>query len=428
MSQQDRIAAVTDWLMREGRFCADNATLVTGYCEHLVAQGVPLARVSIHLRALHARYRGVSRIWRPGRPLEERFMDHGIELTREYLQSPVRAVIEGGQRLEWRLDAEKNLPFPLLEELREQGYTHYVIAPLIYGDGAINAISWATERRGGFTQGELDLLDGVLPAFAGQVELKSLRRFISNMLTTYVGVEPGRLILDGQVQRGDLHKINAALMLVDLRDFTLLSDTLSPRDVIGMLNRYFDCVMPPVGRKGGEVLEIMGDGVLAIFNQGDGRSPEEACGLALAAALEGLRAIAEANRRRAPDMPELHAGVALHLGTVAYGNIGAEDRLDFTVIGPDVNLTSRIERLCRELDRNLIMSEAFATALDRPTWEIGAFELRGFSRMQRLFELPPEEPLAAIADVTRAISREGPAGAHPPGSAAALPRSKSSSR
>ena len=87
----------------------------------------------------------------------------------------------------------------------------------------------------------------------------------------------------------------------------------------------------------------------------------------------------------------MRIGIALHYGTVSYGNIGTDDRLDFTVIGPDVNLTSRIERLCRELERVLIMSEHFVEHLDRPVWEIGAFELRGFSRMQRLFELPPEE-------------------------------------
>jgi adenylate cyclase len=155
------------------------------------------------------------------------------------------------------------------------------------------------------------------------------------------------------------------------------------------LNSYFDCVMPPIRSNGGEVVEIMGDGVLAIFNQGSERSAAAACESALAAATAGLAALAERNRRR-PSL-SLQAGVALHYGTVSYGNIGSGDRLDFTVIGPDVNLTSRIERLCRELDRSLIMSEAFAETLRHPMWEIGHFELRGFSKMQRLFELPPPD-------------------------------------
>jgi adenylate cyclase len=179
-------------------------------------------------------------------------------------------------------------------------------------------------------------------------------------------------------------------MLVDLRDFSLLSDRMSPRAVIRMLNEYFDCVIPPVHAHGGEVVEIMGDGVLAMFRQRAGGNAGEACGSALAAAIEGKAALAERNGKSSRD-EALQAGVALHYGTVSYGNIGVGERLDFTVIGPDVNLTSRIEHFCRELDRSLIMSEEFAARLGRPMWELGSFELRGFSKMHRLFELPPED-------------------------------------
>jgi adenylate cyclase len=157
--------------------------------------------------------------------------------------------------------------------------------------------------------------------------------------------------------------------------------------VIRTLNQYFDCVIPPVRQHGGEVVEIMGDGVLAIFQHGHDNTAAEACEAALAAATAGLAAL-DAHNHRHPATP-IRAGVALHYGAVSYGNIGSDNRLDFTVIGPDVNLTSRIERLCRELDRQLITSEVFADMLNRPMWEIGHFELRGFAKMQRLFELPP---------------------------------------
>ena len=138
-------------------------------------------------------------------------------------------------------------------------------------------------------------------------------------------------------------------------------------------------------------MEIMGDGVLAIFRRAPGSTAAEACGGALAAARQALAATAERNRHNLPGNPDSHIGIGLHYGTVSYGNIGTNDRLDFTVIGPDVNLVSRIERLCRELDRSLIMSEAFAACVEQPMWELGAFELRGFSRMQRLFELPHQD-------------------------------------
>jgi adenylate cyclase len=382
---------LTDWLIREGRFLPDNDGLFAGFCERVAVADIPLDRATLHLRALHPDYRGVARIWRRGQPLQVRFMDHGIEKTASYTESPVRAVTEAGQRLDWRLDGDRPLPFPLLEELREAGYTHYVIAPFVYVAGLVNAVSWATARPGGFGEDELHFLDDALPALSIIVEQKAMRRFVTHMLTTYIGAEAGRLILDGQVRRGDVRSITAALMLVDLRDFSLLSDSMEPRAVIGMLNEYFDCVIPPVHEHGGEVVEIMGDGVLAIFHQLPGGNGTEACRRALAAAQEALAALAERNRRGEPGAPLLQAGIALHYGTVSYGNIGSGDRLDFTVIGPDVNLTSRIEHFCRELDRSLIMSQPFAERLDRPVWELGSFELRGFSKMQRLFELPPEE-------------------------------------
>jgi adenylate cyclase len=190
----------------------------------------------------------------------------------------------------------------------------------------------------------------------------------------------------------------------------MLTNILSPRAVIRLLNEYFDCVFPPIREQGGEVLEIMGDGVLAIFRQearasgtvasdtgggpaasGTAASGTAACRAALEAATQALRAIAERNRKLPDGGSVLQAGLALHYGTVSYGNIGSGDRLDFTVIGPDVNLTSRIEQFNRQLDRALIMSQAFAEQLDCPVWEIGHYELRGFTERQRLFELPPRE-------------------------------------
>jgi adenylate cyclase len=380
-------ADIRDWLIRAARFLPGNKELLEQFCEHVADAGVAIDRVSLHQRAFHPQYRGVSRIWWPDQPMDEKFLDHGIERTATYIESPVRLVVEEGQSLDWHLKGTNMLPFPVLEELRDQGYTHYVMEPLTYSFGLINAFSWATKQPGGFSAAEQRFMRDLLPGFAAIAELKAMRRFVSAMLDTYVGAEAGRLILEGQVRRGDVREITAALMLFDLRDFTALSDQLNPRAVLRLLNDYFDCVMPPVQQHGGEVVEIMGDGVLAIFNHGPERSAAEACNNALAAATEGLAALAERNRKYPETL--LQAGVALHYGTVSYGNIGSGNRLDFTVIGPDVNLTARIERLCRELDRQLIMSEGFADTLGRPMWEIGHFELRGFSKMQCLFELPP---------------------------------------
>ena len=383
---------LNSWLLAEGRFLTDNGELFTALCERVAAAGVTLDRVSLHSRALHPRYRGVSRIWKPGQPLYEQFLDHGLEKTATYLESPVRAVTQSHRRLDWRLDRDGTLPFALLEELREEGYVHYVIAPVSVRRRAGQRAGLGHPAAGRASRAELlELIDELLPTYSAVVESKTLFRFTETMLNTYVGREPSQLILDGQVRRGDIRTITAALMLIDLRDFTMLSDILAPRAVIRLLNDYFDCVFPAVQEHGGEILEIMGDGVLAIFRQeGTRRRPSGMPGGA-GRRPRGAGRTGGAQPRGWRTAPVLQAGIALHYGTASYGNIGSGERLDFTVIGPDVNLTSRIEQFCRQLDRTLIMSEAFADQLGWPVWEIGHFELRGFAKLHRLFELPPDE-------------------------------------
>ncbi len=386
----DRLAHVNDWLVRQGRFTGGNAELLHRFCDELTGLGVKLSRAYLYIRTLHPNFAGMIRLWLPGEDVVSRPLPYGFEDSADYLNSPVRHAIENAGFHHWRIDPEKPSDFNTLESLRLQGHAGYAITRLTFSDGEVNVISWATREPGGFDDADLALLEAMMPTLSAIVEINSLRRFASNLLTTYVGREPGELILKGQVRRGDVRTTTAALMLVDLRGFSELSDTHSPALVIETLNRYFDCVIPPVQSRGGEVMEIMGDGILAIFNENGTRGSQEVCRLALDAAREGLAALAKSNLARSnanADLIELHAGLALHHGQASYGNIGAGDRLDFTVIGPDVNLTSRIERICREIGRNLIMSADFAALLDEPCFEIGHFDLRGFARKQLLFGL-----------------------------------------
>lgn len=387
----DRVAQISRWLAREGRLLDGNLELFQQFTEQVVALGVPLDRSWQQLRALHPQYAGVSRLWTRETGAKETFLDHGFELTNTYLVSTVKFAVDGRQPGRWRLDTSQALPYPILDELREAGYRDYAIAPVVYSDGTANAISWATRAAAGFSEDDIEFFHGLLPAFAAVAEIKSLRRFVANMLNTYEGREPGELILKGQIQRGDVRTITAALLLVDLRDFTMMSDAMVPTAVIETLNRYFDCVMPPVVKRGGDVMEIMGDGALAIFNESGAGGAAQACEQAYEAAREGIEAIARSNLAMPEGAPPLNAGFALHFGTVAYGNIGSGDRLDFTVIGRDVNLTSRIERLCRELGRSLIMSGEFVAHLKQPMFEIGHFALRGFTQMQLLFGPPADQ-------------------------------------
>jgi adenylate cyclase len=387
----DRLTVINDWLVRDGRLTRDNSTLLSRFCEQLLAQGIAVDRCWLHNRTLRPNYAGISRLWQKGQPVTHQMLAYGFESTAVYLRSPVRFAVEDRQFHYWRLDQPGNRPFPLLDELREDGYGGYAITPLFFSDGAVNAISWATKQPEGFDVDDLAVLEGLLPNLAAVVEINSLRRFASSLLTTYVGREPGERILKGQVRRGDVLSATAAVMLADLRDFSAMSDTHSPELVIETLNRYFDCIIPPVHSRGGEVLEIMGDAMLVIFNENAERDSREVCRLAFAAAKEALTALRESNAAEAatagPDGIMLRAGIALHHGQASYGNIGSGERLDFTVIGPDINLTSRIERICREIGRELLMSANFASLLAEPTFAIGHFDLRGFARKQLLYGL-----------------------------------------
>jgi adenylate cyclase len=382
---------MNDWLVRQGRLTRDNSTLLSQLCDRLLEQGIALDRCWLHIRALHPNMAGLSRLWQRGQEITFRPLPFGYETSDIYLRSPVNYVVEHKGFHYWRMDLPGHPDFPVLTDLLDEGYVGYAITTVYFSDGAVNTISWGTKAQGGFSPDDLRVLEGLLPSLAAAVEINTLRRFVKNVLTTYVGQEPGELILKGQVRRGDVHTANAALMLMDLRDFTALSDTHSPALVIETLNRYFDCIIPPVRQRGGEVMEIMGDAMLVIFNENPERTPREACRLAFEAAKDGLAALEATNAFQSTtygqDAIILRAGIALHHGQASYGNIGADDRLDFTVIGPDVNLTSRIERICREIDRELIMSADFVALLDEPVTAIGHFDLRGFTRKQLLFGL-----------------------------------------
>src|SRR6516225_7234476 len=183
---------------------------------------------------------------------------------------------------------------------------------MIFSDGRVNAVSWATDQPGGFNDADLRLFEEILPTYSTIVEVKSLRRFATNVLSTYVGREPGELIMKGQIRRGDVRTIKAALMMVDLRDFTGLSDALPPPEVIEALNRYFDCVIPPIKKHGGEVLEFLGDGILAILNENGERPARDACQLAFEAAREGLDGLSVLNHDSSIPARHLKAGYALH--------------------------------------------------------------------------------------------------------------------
>jgi adenylate cyclase len=382
-----RKAELLRWLTEEGRFAPDTGRLLESLCDKLAALGIPIARATAHVRTLHPEYRGASRIWRRGESIEIRTTRHGIEFTSDYQNSPIQHVIETGQWLDTMLSETTDRRFPILATLRAQGITHYVMAPLVFSNRIVDAMSWATDAPGGFAEADIELFRDLVTTFVSVLEATAGRRIYGELLATYVGRDPGAQIMAGDVKRGEVHHLKAAMLFADLRGFSRLTDELPEEQIVELLNAFFDLVVPGVVAGGGDVLKYIGDAVIAVFPVVGNDSATPACELALAAAQTALAALQSAP----PEIRRyISIDIALHYGVAAYGNIGSGNRLDFSVVGRDVNILSRLELLCKDVGRPLLMTDAFASEIAEPVLEIGHFELRGFRQHQAVYGMRQE--------------------------------------
>lgn len=381
--------AVARWILTEGPHIDSEVEFFDELCWRLLGAGIPLWRASLHIGTLHPQIRGFGARWWRERKLTERYrILHGSEATEEYALSPIRTTIERGTPFRRRLTAD--VPeYPLLSKVREAGGRDYVALPLNRTFRRFPVVTWTTDRANGFSEAEIAELEEINPALAAIVETRAVRHISANLLDTYLGTLPGQRVLAGQVRRGEGEQLQAVIMASDLRNFTGLSDRLPGKVVIDLLDDYFDAVAPPIRQRRGEILKFIGDGLLAIFPAEDDQDFGPAALRALAAASDGLDRLDTVNRARWRGRRiELHAGMGLHFGEVIFGNVGAADRLDFTVIGPAVNLTSRIEGLTKRLLRPLLTSQAFARIYPRPLVSLGFHPVRGLNEPEEVFGLP----------------------------------------
>lgn len=377
------------WILGETPHVDSDVELFDELCWRLLGDGVPLWRATLHMGTLHPQISGVGvRWWRERKVIEEYRILHGSEATDEYLRSPIRATIERGTPFRHRLD-EDTPEYPLLTKIRKAGGTDYFALALNRTFRRFPVVAWTTDRPGGFGAADIAALEEINPALAAIVETRAVRRISAHLLDTYLGPQAGRRILAGQVHRAQGERLRAVIMMTDMRSFTALSDRLPGEEVIELLDSYFDAVVTPIETRKGEILKFIGDGVLAIFPAADDDDFSAASVQALEAALEGLERLGTVNRaRRAADRIEVRIGIGLHLGEVIFGNVGAADRLDFTVIGPAVNLASRIEGLTKRLLRPILVSSAFARICPRPLVSLGFHPVRGLYEPEEVFGLP----------------------------------------
>ncbi len=380
---------VIQWLILDGWRIESVPDLLKALAVRLCDEGLPLWRLFCLVPTLHPLYIGSGHRWKRGE--EEMFQGYGEHSARKspaFMENPMKLIMNDGfAGVRRRIpDNYTEGEFPLVDELREQGATDYVCMPLEFTSGERTAISFASDHPDGFSSADLKQLNDLLPVLARLIERETLRSTTENLLDTYVGSHAGRRILRGQIQRGNAETIYAAIWYGDLRGFTAMSENLSRDAMIEVLNAYFETMATPVQSHGGQVLKFIGDAMLAIFPLEDDARKPEVCGRALDAAQEAVAGMTMLNARRvAVGAPTLEYGLALHIGEVTYGNIGALDRLDFTVIGPAVNLAHRIEQLCKVLDRRPLLSRHFAEVSSRPSQLVGSYELRGLTGPREVY-------------------------------------------
>ncbi len=391
-------SAILNWLVNEtsGQRYLDN--LLVEFCEKLRRSGLPVARVSLHLQILHPQWLGARILWRPGlAEAEIQTFGHSIIEDPSFLASPMAAIHNGAAMVRRRLDQPDGIKdFPICAELAKEGLTDYIAWPLDFTLGKRHVVTFSSDRHGGFTDEEIAWISDFLPILALVCEIRSKNRLVRTLLDTYVGPHASEQILAGSITRGSGATVNAVILICDLRGFTTISELWPRDDVIMLLNEYFDAMSEPVERHGGEILKFIGDGMLAIFPLANPR----ACIDALEAAGEARDAMAVLNQVRvARGLEPLGYGVGVHVGDVMYGNIGSRSRLDFTVIGPAVNVAARIEGLTKKVGRKVLFSSAFVAELqaEHGLDPLGPFPLRGVGEPIDIFAFA-EPPLEDVRE------------------------------
>jgi len=393
-----QLAELAAWITEAGLAGQSEIAALTGFCDRAVHFGLPIARAIVLADTLHPIYEGRAFRWNRDKDTTV-LTEYGRsdEDLGRWRRSPFFRLEQTGETLlRRRLAAESREEFSIFPELIDAGMTDYVAmvnrfaTEAIIGDMDGIYSSWATDAPTGFNDADIAALCRLAPLLALTVKSTSLARIAETIVETYLGRDAGRRVLEGRIARGITDQIEAVLWSSDLRSYTRISDTADPGEIIPLLNAYSGAIISTIYDQGGDVLKLIGDGVLAIFTVED---RTRACESALAAAIAARRSVTEVNRSRAAaNLPTTDMYLGLHIGEVFYGNIGSEDRLDFTVIGTAVNEVSRIATLCRSVDQPLLISSDFAAALGESRnllVSVGRYALRGVGRPQDLYTLDP---------------------------------------
>jgi len=386
----DRLLPVEKWLLREGRLVRRPDAFLEQLMKRVLEAGIPVWRTYIGLQLVHPQLQAMGYLWRRGARVETITRAFGIQFTPAYIGSPLQEVREGGTPVRYRLDGLTERHHEVLHEVRNGGGTDYLSLPMhVRRDGPMPVVAFATDRKGGFSETDIDDLTRLVDMMGAVTEMYIEESVAQTVAQTYLGRQVGERILRGMIRRGDGEEIRAVLWFSDLRDFTGLNERLPPDQVLELLNNYFQLVGDALAKQGGEILKFIGDGVMAYFPAEDALFMPMVTAAALDAARQLIDDAEAANEARATGGAEpIRFGIGLHVGTVTFGNIGTEDRLDFTVIGSAVNRASRLQGLTKALGVRVCASAEFNADCPRPMKSLGKHRLRGVRDPAEIFTLP----------------------------------------
>jgi adenylate cyclase len=407
---------LTNWLVSQGLTSLPENDLLRGFCERCRAAGLPLSRGLVFIDTLHPIFEGRGFRWNDSETNESDIFEYGStsggDAGQTWRRSTFYHMLEHGHD-EMAIDLADcaTLDFSMINELADKGHKHFVAFVHRFGEaGTIGEMDcfysyWTTRRSEGFGEENMVALRDLVPVLGLAIKSAAQVEIARTLGRVYLGRDAAEQVLRGRITRGVTEKIKAVLWYSDVRGSTAISERIGPDEIIPFLNDYAQASIDAVHDAGGDVLKLIGDGVLAMFTHANVAVARRA---ALRAEFRFRRNISALNARRAAEgRPTTTAYVGLHIGEVFYGNIGSEDRLDFTVVGPAVNEVSRIASMCASVDRELLISSAFGNGLDaegrKYLVSTGRFALRGISRAQDLYTLDPD--IAADEVVTGKYER-----------------------
>ncbi|MBG6158424.1 adenylate cyclase [Labrenzia sp. EL_208] len=404
-------ADVVQWLYSDASYLNDTLEIVSEMAARLRDGNVPVDRATTGIWVVHPNVRAEASVWASDGTKELRLYTADNSSDEDYQSSPIQRVHQTNQAVRVRISErpEEAEEFPVAIDLRDEGYTDYIALPMPFSDGSVKVASFATKAPGGFRSGHISVFESLIRPLALVCELKTLRRTAETVLDTYVGPRAGSKVLDGTTRRGQGEWIKAVVSFADIRGFTRLSNTLPADMIVNFLNKYFGAMTAAVEAHGGEVLKFIGDEVMAIFPYETEEESRNAARRALLAARDTLGRIDEINRsNKCAQTPDLSVGIALHAGDVFYGNVGSETRLDFTVVGPVVNLAARIAELAKDLHREVLVSDALSDIMGCRSGLFGRYQVKGFDDPVSVYspDLLRGDKLGYCPDNTATLARD----------------------